>query len=199
MFKNANQRLVVFGFRGTDNEQDWGETLDMMIVKETIGEDSFTIHKGFLQRYYFIFAWFENEYRQISKDYTILLTGHSLGGAEATIAAVYAAGKLNRKPDGVITYGSPKVGAYQFKWYYQRKVSCDNTIRMKVSLDQATRFPPFFPYTHVCPDLNLEVAANNPLDLYYHELYGGYEDGIAVRYQDGTKEISIGCDKEFVA
>lgn len=151
MFESTNQKLVVFGFRGTDNEQDWGENLDLIIVEESTGADSFTIHKGFLQRYNFISAWFENEYKQVSKDYTILLTGHSLGGAEATIAAVYAAGKLNRKPDGVIIYGSPKVGTDQFQRYYQRKVRCDNTIRMEVKLDLATHFPPFSPYTHICP------------------------------------------------
>ena len=54
MFTNAQQRLVVFGFRGTDNGQDWGKNLDMTIVEENIGGDSFKIHKGFLERYHFL-------------------------------------------------------------------------------------------------------------------------------------------------
>ena len=45
---------------------------------------------------------FEEQYQEtISTGYKIILTGHSLGGAEAVIAAVYAAGKLNHAPDAV--------------------------------------------------------------------------------------------------
>lgn len=198
MFTNVRQKLVVFGFRGTDNGQDWGKNLDMVIVEESIGADTFKIHKGFLERYHYISAWFENEYSQVPNDYTIFLTGHSLGGAEATIAAVYAAGKLNRKPDGVVTYGSPKVGTSQFTQYYQQKVGCDRTIRMTVRFDQAPRFPVHIVwyYTHVCP--HLEVLGHFTLNLmYFHNLYGGYEDGIERKYKDDMEDISIGCDEVF--
>ena len=197
MFTNVKQRLVVFGFRGTDNGEDWGKNLDVRIVKETIGTDSFTIHKGFLDRYKFISKWFENKYSQVPSDYIILLTGHSLGGAEATIAAVYASSKLNRKPDGVVTYGSPKVGTREFKHYYQHKVGCGRTIRMTVRFDPAPSFPVHILwYTHVCPNLQVlgKITANL---LYKHSLYGGYEDGIKRKYQDDMEGISLGCDKIF--
>jgi triacylglycerol lipase len=195
MFTNAQQRLAVFGFRGTDNGQDWGKNLDMTIVEESIGGDSFKIHKGFLERYHFISAWFENEYSQVPKDYTILLTGHSLGGAEATIAAIYAAGKLKRKADGVITYGSPKVGTNEFKQYYEQNVGCDRTIRMTVRFDPAPSFPAhIWWYTHVCPDL--EVLGKITLNLLYkHNLYGGYQDGIKRKYD--MQDITISCDEVY--
>jgi hypothetical protein len=197
MFTNVQQRLVVFGFRGTDNGEDWGKNLDMRIVKDTIGKDSFTIHKGFLDRYKLISSWFENKYSKVPNNYTILLTGHSLGGAEATIAAVYAASKLNRKPDGVVTYGSPKVGTRQFKQYYQQKVGCGRTIRMTVRFDPAASFPMhIWRYTHVCPDIEV-LGKITPNPLYKHNLYGGYEDGIKRKYRDGMKSISIGCDEVF--
>ena len=34
-----------------------------------------------------------------------------MGGAKATIAAVFAASKLGRAPDAVVTWGSPLTGA----------------------------------------------------------------------------------------
>ena len=194
MFKNVERKLAVFGFRGTDNGQDWGKNLDMTIVEKTIGTQTFKIHKGFLERYDFISTWFEKEYSQVPNDYTMLLTGHSLGGAEATIAAVYAADKLKRKPDGVVTYGSPKVGTNEFKQYYQHIVGCDRTIRMTVKYDPAPSFPAHIMwYTHVCSDL--EVLGKFTLNLLYkHKLYGGYEDGIKRKYKSNMKDISVDCD-----
>lgn len=193
MFKSVHQKLVVFGFRGTDHGEDWGKNLDAKIVTETIGTESFLIHKGFVERYHFISSWFEKEYTQVPKDYRILLTGHSLGGAEATIAAVFAAKKLNRKPDGVYTYGSPKVGPSQFKNYYEENVGCDRTMRIIVKFDSAPSFPFNSKYTRVCPDFEVQGKFSlNP--LYYHRLYGGYEDGIKRRYQRDMNGINIGCD-----
>ena len=48
-----------------------------------------------------------------------------MGATEATNAAVYAAGKLGRRPDAFITYGSPLPGADNFKNYYNQVVSCN--------------------------------------------------------------------------
>ena len=70
----------------------------MRPLQSTIGKTTFTTHKSFRERYGYIASWFEAEYRNVPEDYTIVLTGHSLGGTEATIAAVFAAGKLKRLP-----------------------------------------------------------------------------------------------------
>ena len=102
MFKNVEQKLVVFGFRGTEPTSlvDCPKNLKIFPGESIIGETTFTTHKGFRDRYGFIADWFEREYLNVPRDYSIVITGHSLGAAEATIAAVYAAGKLERRPDG---------------------------------------------------------------------------------------------------
>ena len=194
MFKNVEQKLVVFGFRGTEptSLKDWSKNLKIFPGKSTIGQTTFTTHKGFRDRYGFIADWFEREYLNVPRDYSIVITGHSLGAAEATIAAVYAAGKLERRPDAVITYGSPISGAQDFKNYYNQVVGCDRTIRMAAKGDLVTIVPAIFGYLHVCDAT--KVDSTRPDGVGAHSLYGGYEYGIKSKF--GTiEDINFGCDK----
>ena len=91
-FVNANQRVFVFGFRGTDSAGDWFKNLDFQPTATTVDGTTFNLHKGFKDCYSNVARWFEEQYQAaIHTEYKIILTGQSLGGAEATIAAVYAA------------------------------------------------------------------------------------------------------------
>ena len=195
MYKNDQQKLVIFGFRGTEalNLIDWAKNFNLIPKRSTIGNTTFYTHKGFRCRYGYIASWFEREYQGIPADYTILITGHSLGGAEATIAAVYAAGKLKRRPDAVVTYGSPLVGTQSFKNYYNQVVGCDRTLRITAKGDLFTDVPPIFGYTHVCNRIEVDGKTNiQPIKS--HDLYGGYELGIRRKYPD-MREIHFGCNR----
>ena len=195
MFKHEKQKIVVFGFRGTEstNLNDWSKNFDMRPLQSIIGKTTFTTHKGFRERYGYIASWFEAEYRNVPEDYTIVLTGHSLGGAEATIAAVFAAGKLKRRPDAVVTYGSPLIGKNSFTNYYKKVVGCDRTIIITAKFDMFVSLP--FGYSHPCPKMEVDGKTWPPINfLHAHDLYKGYEIGIQSQYRN-TNEIEYGCDK----
>ena len=201
LFTHLEQKLAVFGFRGTEttNLKDWEKNFQMNLAEASIGSTTFRIHQGFRDRYQNIASWFEAEYQAIPHDYTIMITGHSLGGALATISAVYASGKLNRRPDAVITFASPKVGEQDFHGYYVRMVGCDRTLRITVKGDFFTTVPKDKRYTHVCNALEvdggqsgwfvsiLHIAKN-------HSLYKGYKVGLARKFSN-VNEINFGCDK----
>ena len=194
-FVNDEQKLVVFGFRGTEGTSlgDWFKNIDFQPATSEVGGDtSFKTHKGFKDRYNILASWFETEYKKASKtEYSIVLTGHSLGGAEAVIAAVYAAGKLNRRPDAVITYGAPITGDQSFLNYYKKMVGCDHTLRFAAKGDIVPTVPKAFGYSHVCE--GIEVNGETGDFLQAHDLHVGYEKGLRAKYGNANN-IKFGCD-----
>ena len=194
LFTNAQQRLAVFGFRGTEalNLHDWKWNFNMVPTKTYIGKTVFVTHKGFRDRYLNIAPWFETEYMKIPQNYTIIITGHSLGGAEASIAAVFAAGKLKRRPDAVITYGTPLVGDKSFTSYYDTVVGCNRTLRIVSKGDLFAAVPKVFGYTHACPVLEVDGKTGLRF-ISAHDLYIGYDRGLARLYN--RNHIGFGCDK----
>ena len=196
LFTHTQQKLAVFGFRGTEalNLNDWKWNFNMVPTRTHIDKTVFVTHKGFRNRYLNIAPWFEREYMKIPQNYTIIITGHSLGGAEANIAAVFAAGKLKRCPDAVITYGSPLVGDQSFKSYFDTVVGCNRTLRIVSKGDLFAHVPKVFGYTHTCPAL--EVDGNTGLSfIRAHDLYIGYDRGLARLYN--RNDIDFGCNKQL--
>ena len=194
-FVHDEQRLIVFGFRGTDSTSlsEWFKNIDFQPKTSTVGGKTFKTHKGFKDRYDYIASWFESEYKKAAEtDYTIILTGHSLGGAEATIAAVYAAGKLKHRPDAVVTYGAPLIGNSDFVKFYQDNIGCDRTLRFISKGDIVPGIPNVFGYAHVCD----ETYVNGGGDfLQAHDLHVGYRKGIANKYGNSNDDIKAGCDR----
>ena len=192
-FTNDRQKIVAFGFRATDlaSIRDWSANLNVFPVQVTLKGKSLKVHRGYMDKYKNIAKWFEKAYSGVPVDYTILLTGYSLGGAEATIAAAFASGKLGRAPDVVITWGSPLTGAESFRSFYDQEVGCNATVRYVTKGDAIARMPKVFGYTHVCASVELEPEAEGFLQS--HRLYKGYGEGIKRKYGN-LDEIKLGCD-----
>ncbi|XP_046846891.1 senescence-associated carboxylesterase 101-like [Xenia sp. Carnegie-2017] len=165
LFVHKEQKIAVFGFRGTEalNIRDWIQNLNIFPIQKNINGSAFKIHKGFMERYLSISSWFENQYLNIPKNFTIIITGYSLGGSMAQIAAIFAAGKLNKKPDAVVTFGSPLVGDDSFKSYFSTVVGCDRTLRFVAKRDLFTQIPAFLGYKHPC----LEMKVDGKQDLIF--------------------------------
>lgn len=111
------------------------------------------------------------------------------------MAAAFVAERL-RRPDAVVTFGSPYPGLLSLKKYYNKVVGCDRTVRMTAKCDPFTRVPATVPgYLHVCDG----VQVNGMTGLSFikaHLLYQGYEKGIKNKYTD-INTVNFGCDQMF--
>jgi hypothetical protein len=117
-FLCSNNDVAILAFRGTDSSEDWQKDFNAVLVDSKTGY----IHKGFKQA-------LDNVWKEIDKalvehireDQALWVTGHSLGGALATLA-------VDRFTDskvpigGMYTFGQPMVGDEKFADNYNRKI-----------------------------------------------------------------------------
>jgi len=146
----------IVAFRGTANLRDfitdaqfWRETL----VEEADGSDC-QVHCGFLAAYESIIEELTAHLRGLP-ELPIFITGHSLGGALAILAAL----ELKRQKFPIVqvyTFGQPRVGNGAFKRLYEWSLG-PVTFRVVHEEDIVARIPhlPMFtdPYRHVCTEV----------------------------------------------
>ncbi|CAB3977129.1 pyridine nucleotide-disulfide oxidoreductase domain-containing 2 [Paramuricea clavata] len=192
-FVNHRQKIVVFGFRGTEvkSASDWLANLDFRPEEFWVNNTRLRAHRGFKNRYDNIASWFEKEYLSIPREYLILLTGHNQGAAQASIASVFAAGKLARPPNAVITWGSPLTGAWSFRKFYRKYVGCHVTVNYITKGDIVASLPMIHGYAHACDVVELEPKHDDFIRA--HSLYSGYGEGLELAYGD-TQGMKSGCD-----
>lgn len=147
VFGDANKIVIVF--RGTEGKlEDWRTDRKFIRSKwQGVG----TVHRGFNQAIDSV--WFDIEQqlgRLRTNQQRIWLTGHSLGGALASLAA--AKMLLTYSPNdigGVYTYGQPRVGDFDFCDHFNRALK-QKTFRMVNNNDVVTRVPlQSFGYSHI--------------------------------------------------
>lgn len=141
-----SKRLLEIGFRGSVTVQDWAidARLTLKEIPNPLANDSSVsisqrktigMHTGF---YNYLFE--SNKYDQIISDlhsllqkypgFTIGVTGHSLGGALATLCTLKLALEKNiPKPIICVSFASPKAGNIRFARAFQelelqRKIIC---------------------------------------------------------------------------
>src|SRR5205823_251793 len=109
-FVADDRRKVVVAFAGTRDPSDWAFNLNLAWIKEGRG----SVHQGFALRAQQVANDVESRVRRLrDRGQTIWLTGHSLGGAIATLAAL----RLKKKglaPARTVTFGAPMVGDSDF-------------------------------------------------------------------------------------
>lgn len=156
----------VFVFRGTepDNPRDWAT--DLMFRKKVLPygntKSKIRVHRGFLRAYKSV----REKVHEIAKQFIVhpkpvLILGHSLGGALATLCAVdiqynMREGDLQdvQRNVYVFTFGSPRVGNRAFAQSYRRRIK--RTWRYWGSFDIVAAVPPtFFGYQHVTKGFGL--------------------------------------------
>ncbi|HYF37424.1 MAG TPA: lipase family protein, partial [Prosthecobacter sp.] len=115
-----NEEVLIVAFRGTRLEEmvvpflkapgvapNWADVaIDARFLPKKIAPDVF-VHQGFHEAYLAIDAPFADLVTAAARDdKPVWLTGHSLGGALATLAAYHHQKKIH----GLYTFGSPRVG-----------------------------------------------------------------------------------------
>lgn len=115
IYRGANARaiaiqreaLMVVAFAGTDDLNDLGQNARGYLTPFSTGR----VHAGFLQ--HTMQVWGRLKARIKESDLPIVLVGHSLGGACASIAAVDCA-RSGLEVKRLVTFGAPRVGDKKF-------------------------------------------------------------------------------------
>jgi predicted lipase len=153
--------------RGTEELND--VFADLNVRRTTLFDDdsSILVHTGFLNYFNSIKDHIEADIKaSLNHFHTIQVTGHSLGGAIATIASAYFGKMINmpesQKDEGqtnfktkdktkkrivCYTIGSPRVGNTNFVNWFHTHV--DESMRIANDDDPITLFPISCLYTHV--------------------------------------------------
>ncbi len=165
---------IVIAFRGTANIRNW--LTDADCVRATLIESAefgtCKVHAGFLAAYESIISPLTAHLRESAAlrrsmidgntATPIYVTGHSLGGALALLAALELA-RQGFNIAQVYTFGQPRVGNAAFKRLYEKSLG-DRTYRLVYEEDIVPRVPllPAWldPYRHAAGEIFLSSLGN---------------------------------------
>ncbi|XP_062108992.1 uncharacterized protein LOC133819703 isoform X2 [Humulus lupulus] len=213
----ARRRLVV-AFRGTEQAKWKDLKTDLMLAPaglnpERIGGDfkqEVQVHSGFLSAYdsvrIRIFTiikqaiGYSDDHDEVSLKWHVYLTGHSLGGALATLLALELSSSQLAKRGAIsltmYNFGSPRVGNKRFADIYNQKVK--DSWRVVNHRDIIPTVPRLMGYCHVAQPAylgagvlrtaleNLELSG----DGYHGDVIGeATPDVLVSEFMKGEKEI----------
>ena len=150
IFGEAFGNTTVIGFRGSEETGIWDWITDLKFIQQVFpygdsGNSQVKVHHGFISAYKSVREAVHQEVKN-SPHQRVICTGHSLGGALATLCALDLQYNFPDKDVSCYTYGSPKVGNSHFKNSYDRRVP--KTYRFVNSADTVPSLPPGR-YVHV--------------------------------------------------
>lgn len=131
----ASDRVAVVAFRGTQPD-DWSDLFDDACYAP-VRWDAGHVHGGFARRLATLQAPLERALNGLATGCRVWFTGHSLGGAVATLAAY----RYRDVAGGVCTFGSPRVGNAVFAGLFG-EVFGERSVRYSNDHDVVTRVPP---------------------------------------------------------
>ena len=137
-FLCADDKVIIVAFRGTTSIKDW--LTDLKIELVPLPSKVGCIHKGFNEAIGYVWQ----DLRQAildsrNKDQSLWITGHSLGGALATLATDRLTEEAI-KVNGLYTFGQPRVGDEAFANNFDSKMK-QCTFRFAHDQDAVTDVP----------------------------------------------------------
>jgi triacylglycerol lipase len=151
----GHDQLLILVFRGTDptSPSDWQTNAKLPLVEGCGGK----VHQGFQVGLAQIWEPLLARLSEFRRHQPLLMTGHSLGGALATLAAaqLHAAGQ---SIDGLYTFGAPRVGDRAFTTCFNHNLQhC--TFRLVHHQDWIPHLPPSaLGYAHVGQPIYFDEA-----------------------------------------
>lgn len=215
---SSKLRAVVVVFRGTIFEDQHSNLnlnnlwTDIQVSRQDIENvcAGCKVHSGFNS----VFENFKNNFETnlnhvlMRYPFKIIFTGHSLGGALATIASAYFASvHKNYSSLGLVTFGAPRVGNPELSAYINNKIT-DSNLRVTFGNDPVVCIPPItiFDYCHagyevhfkssktftVSDDFGNPKCNANPFYFSHHKKYKliGTETSLKLKKHRNSKIIS---------
>lgn len=184
-FLAANKDIVVLVFRGTSSLVDWLTNVKFVLTASTVGK----VHFGFNQALDLV--W-EDVYDTIctwkDRNQTLWVTGHSLGGALATLAVDRMTEKL-LDVSGMYTFGQPRVGNKEFANHFDRKMK-RYSFRFVDDEDIVTRVP-FPPYQHVGNEYFFDRKGVMHKEGIFWNWFRSSSESVYLRSVDGGSKLAL--------
>ncbi len=192
-FMAGNAEMIIIAFRGTEptNLRDWMTDLQIRRKTGPYGK----VHRGFLKGFQVLWPEIRATVAMWqTQAQSLWLTGHSLGGALATLAMA-TFGEKAKPVHGLYTFGQPRVGGKTFA----RNFDLDFRTRMFRFVnnnDIVTRVPTReMGFRHVGQVLMFDVLGKLQTDLHF---WNHFLDRVAGRVadlgnpgSDGVKDHSM--------
>ncbi|KAH8657418.1 Alpha/Beta hydrolase protein [Tricladium varicosporioides] len=152
-------KLIVASFAGSDNIDNY--IADLLVPMDTCSGNLVSgckLHTGFQYAYQDIASTLLPAIasaRSTYPSYSVITTGHSLGGAVATIAGAYL--RASGIPVDIYSYGSPRVGNTAFVNFVDGQVG--SHYRVTHTKDFVPRYPgKLLGYRHTSPEFWLSTG-----------------------------------------
>jgi hypothetical protein len=135
--ETSSPQFAALVLRGTNDPRDW--LTDFKAIPHRWAGGGL-VHKGFADALHSVWDKVTASLdKNVPADCPLFIAGHSLGAALATLAAAL------RRPRGLYTYGSPRVGDDDFG----ETLAGVNNFRVVNNRDVVTTVPPPLPFHHV--------------------------------------------------
>lgn len=143
-----NDTIIVI-FRGTESLKD--VLADIHFTRDYLKLNKYKkvlVHKGFLNYFNSILDELETViFNNLEEVYNIIFTGHSLGGALATLASCYFSFNYKQFCISCVTFGSPRVGSRSFVNCFNKNV--EESYRLVNEHDPIPNLPSSLRFSHV--------------------------------------------------
>jgi hypothetical protein len=159
-------RVVTVAFRGSSSVKDVVTDLDTLTY--SFEKPGVRVHEGFYKQFKAIEPQLSQFLAQRNGQFDrILFTGHSLGGALASIAAAHYTHQLPTTKVAVHTFGCPRVGNKAFCRFYSELVS--EHWRVINKDDPAALYPMGWHYYHI-QGSTVCLMGNSQYQLYNNDV-----------------------------
>ncbi|KAK9087589.1 hypothetical protein Syun_029983 [Stephania yunnanensis] len=209
LWRDSSRRRLVVAFRGTEQAKWKDLRTDLMLVPaglnpERVGGDSkeeVQVHSGFLSAYDSVrnrlmsliklsIGIVDDDFKVISK-WHIYVTGHSLGGALATLLALELSSSLMARHGAIFVtmynFGSPRVGNKRFVEIYNKKVK--DSWRIVNHRDIIPTVPRLMGYCHVARPVYLAAGELRDALKNMELLADGYQGDVI---GESTPDVLVG-------
>jgi predicted lipase len=145
---DISKRICVV-FRGTDSLKDWYYNLQSN--KHCIKGD-ICVHKGFCKQLFQtnLYHRISNQVQQllqVNPEYKLFITGHSAGGALATLFGYLLSCEMPDKQINIVSFASPRIGNYAFKCDFENRPNL--THHRVTNRNDIVTATPVYKYWHV--------------------------------------------------